>query len=235
MSNDLENGAERSAEAKKANWLHRRLAGFYAVRESARAHPVWGTVLALLTLVVGVMAAEAYDYGKRQLLGPDEFLAQIAESQTREFADLKKNLGQIQSAIDRDDRAAFNNLKNAIRSIEQSNVELIQQLMLAKRENDTMRSLAEQRTGVTGGYDFILTESGGIRLDRTTTFGIQYVGESYVTANLSAIGAADAKQVDLKSGQSLGYQGADQRQCKVSLLSIRRADIGTASFAVNCR
>lgn len=141
----------------------------------------------------------------------------------------------FQSAINSGDRAAFASVKSAIRSIERSNAELIQQLVLAKQESDTLRSLAEQRTGIAGGYDFILTENGGIRLDRATTFGIGYVTRDYVRANLSSVGGPDAKSVELNSGQSLAFQGADQRQCKVSLLSIHQADIGTASFAVNCR
>jgi hypothetical protein len=53
------------AAEKKPSWLTRRLAGFYRSRETIKAHPLWGTLFALLAVVVGVAAHETYDFVRR--------------------------------------------------------------------------------------------------------------------------------------------------------------------------
>jgi len=79
-------------------------------------------------------ASEGYGYVKGKVVGPDQFLVQIAESQKLEFAELKKNLGQIRSSLTDGDREAFSSVQSAVSSLERTNSDLIQQLVMAKRE-----------------------------------------------------------------------------------------------------
>lgn len=134
-SSIAEAGVARGAQVeRKPSWLTRKLEGFYTTRDSIKKHPVWGTLLAGLVLVLTLAASEGYGYVKGKVVGPDQFLVQIAESQKLEFAELKKNLGQIRSSLTDGDREAFSSVQSAVSSLERTNSDLIQQLVMAKRE-----------------------------------------------------------------------------------------------------
>ena len=185
-------------------------------------------------MVLTLAASEGYGYVKGKVVGPDEFLVQIAESQKLEFAELKKNLGQIRSSLTDGDREAFSSVQSAVSSLERTNSDLIQQLVMAKRENDTLSKVSEQKAGIAGGYDFILTENSGIRLDATTVLGVRSVSSSYVYVSLTSGTLTEPANSALQSGQSLPYTSAGGQACKLSVLSVRGGDIGTASFAIGC-
>lgn len=220
---------------QKPSWLTRKFEGFYSTRDSIKKHPVWGTMLAGLVLVLTLAASEGYGYVKDKVVGPDEFLVQIAASQKQEFAELRKNLSQIKSSLSDGDREAFSNVQSAVSALESTNSDLIQQLVMAKKENDTLSKVSGQKAGIAGGYDFILTEKSGIRLDATTVLGLREVDNYWgVSVSLTSATEAEPKNERLKSGQSLAYQSASGQACKVSLLSFKDAEIGTASFAVGC-
>lgn len=226
--------ATSAQEDKKLGWLGRKMEGFYDTRDSIKKHPVWGTMLAGLVLVLTLAASEGYGYVKGKVVGPDEFLVQIAESQKKEFADLKENLSQIRGSLGDSDREAFSSVQSAVSSLERTNADLIEQLVMAKKENDTLSKVSAQKAGITGGYDFILTENSGIRLDATTMLGVSRVSSDYVYLSLTSATQAEPVDSALQSGQSLAYTSASGQACKVTVLSFRGGDTGSASFAIGC-
>lgn len=215
-------------------WIYHSLSGFYASRDSLRKHPVWGTLLAALILVIGVAGSEAYQYVRGKLVGPDEFLVQISDAQTRQFEELKANLQAIRGSLGDDGRDAFREVQDAVQVLERNNDGLIRQLALAKQENETLRKVAQERAGVSGGYDVILAENHGLRLDASTVLGVTDVrtGGSYV--NLTSQDEEQARYAYLRSGESMSYRAADGRSCKLSLLSVSPGTVGTASFVLGC-
>lgn len=218
----------------KPGLSRRMLLRFYDYRQSHKEHPFLALALAALVLLVGFVANDAYTSAKGLIWKDTGQLADLAKQQKQEFAALKTQLSQIGSSIGEDDRAAFRSVRNAVESIENTNAGLIQQLVLAKHENETLRKVSQQTAGVSGGYDFILTEGSGVRLDATTVLGVRYVQSRDVSVSLTSAAAAEPVNESLASGQSLAYRSASGQACKVSLLSINDADIGTASFAVGC-
>lgn len=225
-------GGKQSQE--KQGWLTRQLGDLRSWKKSMEAHPLKGAILAVVLFALGVVGSVIIDRIKSKVLGPDEFLVQIADSQKQEFAALRKNLDHLSSSIDSGDRQAFDSVRNAVKTLEGSNNQLMQQLVLAKRENDTLRKTVEQKTGVSGGYDFILAEDNGIRLDNTTILGVQGINSGYVRVSLTSSDADKPANQSLQSGQSLTYRSATGKSCKVSVLSINNGNPGTASFAVGC-
>lgn len=216
---------------KRQGWLTRKLAGFYRTRDTIKAHPFWGTLFAFLAVILGAMVHEGYDYAKERIFGPDYYLVQMRNEQKQGFAQLQENLNKLGGSLDSQDREALASVKDSVRGLAANNAKLLDQLVIAKRENDNLRKIAAQRGGVAGGYDFILAADSGVRIDPTTVFGLQWVGNGAVNVNLSSKGMD--KQTELSSGQSIAYTNARGRACKVSVLDIDSAAT-SASFAVDC-
>lgn len=209
--------------------------GFYSTRDAWKRDPVWGTVIAVSVAAVALAASEGYQHIKAKIQGPDEYLVQMAESQKQEFAALKDSLGQIRSSLGSGDRAAYQQITGAVESLQKTGADLVQQLALAKRENETLRRIAEQKAGISGGYDLILSENSGVRLDAATVLGVDRITSGgYVNVNLSSNAETEPRSSNLQSGESIAYQAADGRACRVSLLASDDSGNGTASFAVAC-
>ena len=87
-----------------------------------------------------VNIADAYSAARDWAMDKPAYLQELTESQKQEFADLRASLRSIGGAIESGDRAAFNQVKGAIDAIEKTNAGLIQQLVVAKQENETLRN-----------------------------------------------------------------------------------------------
>ena len=98
----------------------------------------------------------------------------------------------------------------------------------------TLRNVAQRTAGVSGGYDFILAEGNGVRIDDSTVLGVSSVHNGYAIVNLTSASSDRAVKESLRNGESVAYVSAKGQACKLSLLSINNADVGTASFAVGC-
>lgn len=120
-------------------------------------------------------------------------------------------------------------VRTAAAEIRSANLGLMQQLALAKRENDRLSQVAGRQAGIQGGYDFMLSDNSGIAIDGGTVLGIDRLGTRSVTANLSSGG--DTTRTVLTSGQAINYRNPQGRACSVVLLSIHG---GAASFKTHC-
>lgn len=210
----------------------RSLGAFWSARDNAdKAHPLKRTVLAVIFLTLGVAGSEAYQWMREKLIGPDEYLEQMKRDQETAFARLEDGLRQIRGSVDSGARDAVREISGAVGEMRSINSSLISQLALAKQENDRLSKIAQQRTGVSGGYDFILSENTGLRIDPTTQIGVGSISGRGARVRLSAE-SADNAQTFLQTGEFLAYRGADGRSCKVTLLSV--TDNGSASFALSC-
>ena len=188
-----------------------------------------------LTLaVVGFLLGDAYSAARDWAMDKPDYLQELAKTQKQEFADLRDSLQKIGGTIDNGDRAAFNQVKGAIKSIEQTNASLIQQLVMAKQENETLRTVAGQQAGISGGYDFILSETRGIRIDPATVLGVETVHGGGVWVNLTSGTAEKPLRMHLDPGQFVPYSNARGGACKLSLLSYNNGDPGTATFSNHC-
>lgn len=216
---------------RQQSWLTRKLAGFYTSRDTIRKHPLWGTLFVIACTLGGVAASEAYNYVRGKIVGPDEFLVQMRNEQKQEFAQLRDNLGKLGGSLDSEGRQALNSVKGAVKSLESANSALMDQLVLAKRENESLRAIAQERTGLSGGYDFILSRNSGMRIDPSTVLGLRYISND--TVGLSLTSRDKQQSQGLRSGESLSYVNAAGKTCKVSVLRFDR-EANSASFAVGC-
>lgn len=189
------------------------------------------SLLAAALIGVGLwMLQDVYDTYKPWAPKTDEFLQDLKQDQQKEFGDLKQALAELGEG----NRGSQREVSRAVDAIEKSNTGLLQQLVLAKQENETLRRISEERTGISGGYDVILRENSGVRLDPATVLGVTDVGRGGVRVNLSSVDNDSGQNQYLSSGKSLAYRSADGRACKVSLLSLADGAVGTASFALHC-
>ena len=215
--------------------IRRFLRGFYSTRDAWKRDPLWGTVFFIAVGALALAINEGIQYAKDKVQGPDAYLVQIAEGQQREFATLKASLGQISSSLAGGDRAAVREATATLQSLQSTSEGLVQQLAMAKRENDKLREISEQRAGIAGGYDIILSENGGLRLDAANVLGVEAIqSNGAVRVNLTSSAQEQPMQRVLRSGESLAYQSASGTPCRVSLLSANGAGQGAASFAVVC-
>lgn len=222
--------APASAPAKPDGWLRGKLRSFHAQKDAVRQDPLWGTVFVIFVAVAAWGANELWDQWKESHRDPDKQLVEIQETQKKEFAELNKSLKALTSAVPSANRDDLKQIRDAIGGIETQNKALVDMLALAREENDRMRQLAEAKTGVRGGYDLLLTENAGVQLDAVNQLGVSDVRTTSVIANLT--GRSGTQRKNLRSGESIAYEGGDGQPCRATVLSIRERS--AASFAISC-
>ncbi|MCX7556020.1 hypothetical protein OS187_04155 [Xanthomonadaceae bacterium JHOS43] len=225
------NASTANTPARQGGLIYRMFAGARQLIRAFRDHPVWGIAFGLCVFVLAYAGNWGLDKVRDRLFGPDEFLAQIAEDQKKEFAELKDSLGKLGQSLESGDQKTFRAVESAVKAVETNNQNLIRQLVLAKEENDTLRRVTEKVAGVSGGYDFILSEKQGMRIDETTAIGINYRGRDYIVVGLST--KEGSKNHDLRPGQSIGYTSAGQVSCRIALLSLRGEPGSTSATFTN--
>jgi len=188
----------------------------------------------LALAVAGFLLGDAYNAARDWAMDKPDYLEELSKSQKAEFASLRESLQGLGSTIESGDRKALAQVKSAVDSIEQTNKGLIQQLVLAKQENETLRKVAGQQAGISGGYDFILPEARGIRIDPATVLGVESVGHNGVRVNLTSQQAEKPLRQYLSTGQFVAYTNAQGSACKLSLLSFSDGRPGSAAFSNHC-
>lgn len=182
--------------------------------------------------LAGFLLNESLSWARDRMMDKPDYLQELAKTQERQFEDVKASLRQISGSIDAGDRAAYDQVRDAVASMEKTNASLIQQLVLAKQENETLRKVGSEKTGIAGGYDFLLAQGNGLRLEDGIAFGLVKVGGGGARVNLSS--PTESTNRFLRSGQAVTYISRTGGSCRVALLSINDARIGTASFARSC-
>lgn len=212
--------------------MRRFLGWFWGQRDSAeKGEPVKRTAMALVLLALGVLGSEAYQWTRGQMTGPDEYLVKLQESQDRAFEELKGSLNSLGGSLDGSQREALSQVRGAVEEIKAANTGLVQQLALARQENDRLSRVALQQAGVAGGYDFILTEHTSMPVDEASVVGVTRISANGAQVNVSS--REGAGRDFLSSGESLVYRNATGKDCKVTLLSIG-GNGRSASFANSC-
>src|SRR3546814_19718964 len=82
---------------------------------------------------------------------PDQFLVQMKDEQTQNFDALKASLSELRGSLDSNGNAALKQVASAAEALQNTNVRLVEEFALAKRENDTMRQAVRTATGMEGG------------------------------------------------------------------------------------
>lgn len=232
-SNKGEASAAATGSAKEGP-VTRQVRGIQSWVGSIKAHPIKGVLLAIVLFAVGIFAGEVAEQTVDAFQGPDEYLVQIKDEQKKQFEALQANLGELKSSLSGAGSEAFADVRDAVDAITDTNSKLIQQLALAKRENQTLAKVAKQKAGISGGYDFILTENSGLRIDPQTTVGLDGVRSGIVWINLTSADRERTETYDLSAGEAVSYASAAGEACRLTLLTSNDARIGTASFAKHC-
>jgi hypothetical protein len=181
--------------------------------------------------VLGFAVNEGLGWARDRALDREDQMGKIAAQQKEEFAALKNSLGKLERNLAASDRQAFSQVRSSLANLQDQNRDLLRMVTLARAENERNRQLAQANTGLNGGYDFILTEGGGLQLDDANALGVTIVQASRVVVNLT--GVEKDERVELKPGQSVRYRAADGQDCRVSLLSVSARAQG-ASFSRLC-
>ena len=184
--------------------------------------------------VAGFALNEGLSWARDMAMDKPDYLKQLSEQQTVQFEQIRNSLGELSSSLRSGDREAYEQIRGAVAAIEHTNASLIEQLALAKQENETLRKVGA-RAGVSGGYDFILAEDSGIRIDPGTIFGLSSVSGTGTVVHITSSDAGQARRQFLRPGQSVAFRNDQGADCKISLLSFKRGKIGTGSYAVGCK
>ena len=115
--------------------------------------------------------------------------------------------------------------------IRETNAGLLNQLVMARDEYGRLSQASGAQGGVSGGYDFILSEHTGMRVDETTVVGVGNIDRSGATVTVTA-NDANGRGRFLSSGEAVAFRNAAGEACRVVLLSVT-AD-AAASFDVAC-
>lgn len=237
MSQHGDTGETPSAApaTQKQGWITRQLGGFYAWRDALKNHPLKATGLGIAIFVLGVLGHEAIDRVMDKFRDPDQFLVQMKDEQKQNFDALKASLSELRGSLDSNGNAALKQVASAAEALQNTNVRLVEEFALAKRENDTLRQAVRNATGMEGGSDFIVGESGSWQIDPETSLGLAGVNASYVSINLTSRDADTSVRKNLNAGEAIAYTSASGEACKIALHTINNARPGSASFSRICR
>jgi hypothetical protein len=202
--------------------------------EGKRNKFIYAVLFALVAGLVGLMAGDLYDKYKPWKETDDEFVQKIAQAQKQEFDNLRASLGDIRSSLPAEGRDAFKTMERALANVERDSAGLVQQLDLAKREIELLRTVAQTRGGVGAGYDFTLAEHTSMDLAGGAIVGLTDVGSNGAYINLTAGGTTIVPRQFVRAGESFKYAGAGGRECWVALRSHQDGRPGVASFNTGC-
>jgi len=232
MSGNPDLREDVAAATPKQGMFRRALGWYWGQRDSAeKGEPVKRTLVAVVLLVLGVAASEAYGSLRDRFRDPDAYLVKMKQDQDAAFRQLQDSLGALAGSVDGEGREALAAVKSAVDEMKSTNVGLIAQLELAKQENQRLSQVAGRQAGVSGGYDLILSPSTGMALDESSVLGLDRISNGGAWVNLSSRDS-DGQHKYLDSGESVAYRNALGQSCKVSLLSL--SGNKSASFKTSC-
>src|SRR3546814_292357 len=140
----------------------------------------------LAIFVLGVLGNEAIGRVMDKFRDPDQFLVQMKDEQKQNFEALKTSLSELRGSLDSNGNAALQQVASAAEALQNTNVRLVEEFALAKRENDPLRQAVRNATGMEGGSDFIVAEAGSWKIDPETSIGLAGVASNYVRVNLTS-------------------------------------------------
>src|SRR3546814_11730501 len=114
---------------------------------------------------------------------PDQFLVQMKDEQKQNFEALKTSLSELRGSLDSNGNAALQQAASAAEALQNTNVRLVEEFALDKRENDTLRQAVSNATGMEGGWHFIVGEDGSWQLDQETS--IRLVDRASICARVN--------------------------------------------------
>ena len=216
MQQDANDVGAAPHASRRPNFFVRCLHWYWGKRdEGERGNPVSRSIIAVALVVVGVLGAEAYQYGRGLLVPVDPALEDIKQQQTESFDRLQKSLDNLTASVDGGNRDAVSQVKGAVDDIRRLNNGLMARLSLANAENARMA----QVVGVPGGLDLILTSNAGMPLDDQSEVGVQRISSNGATVSVVSKEGQSGGRF-LRSGESIAYIGGDGRSCRVTLRSV---------------
>lgn len=187
----------------------------------------------LLAGVAGFVLNEGLAWIKKKQFDDEDPVAQLAKQQKTEFDALHAGLRDLRRAVPSANRAELQRVERSIDNVQAQNRDLLRMFAMAREENDRSQELLRQSGNAGGGYDFILSENGGLRLDGHNVFGVSAISRNSVSVRLSQVGMEKEQARFLQSGESLRYTSERGQDCRISLLSIS-ASADAASFGKVC-
>lgn len=229
---ESKNESVNVAEVRPKRGMFRRLLGWYWAQHDGKSggEPFKRTFAAFILLAIGVAGSEAYAYLRDTVRDPDAYLVQMKEDQDAAFKRLQDSLQTLKGSLDGEGRQALADVRGVVGEMKAVNTGLLAQLDLAKQENRRLSEVAGRQAGVSGGYDFILSENTGLALDAASVVGVNRITYG-ANVRVSAAGTTDRSEF-MQSGESVAYKNAEGRDCKVILLSV--VEDRSASFKNSC-
>ena len=227
-----QNTSESDGKVRQKKGMFRRLLGWYWAQHDGKSggEPVKRTLAAFILLAIGVAGSEAYGYVRDTFRDPDAYLVQMKQDQDTAFKQLQDSLQTLSSSLDGEGRQALKDVRGAVGEMKAANTGLLAQLDLAKEENIRLSQVAGRQAGVSGGYDFILSEHTGLALDAASVIGVNSISYG-ANVRVSAAGVTDQSEF-MEAGESIAYKNAQGRECRVILLSV--VEDRSASFKNSC-
>lgn len=184
--------------------------------------------------LANAVAGDLYDRYMPWKESDDVFIERIAAAQKQEFENLRVSLVDIRSSLPAEGRDAFESMERSVAKVERDSAGLVQQLDLAKREIEALRTVSVNRGGVGGGYDFTLSEHSSMDLAAGAIIGLTDVGSRGAYVNLTSGGTTIIARQFVRAGESFKFAGTGGRECWVALRSHQDGRPGVASFNTGC-
>lgn len=192
----------------------------------------------LISAIAGTFISTGVETFMKSFFPSMDDTTQIIENQNKQFNDVKENLAKLQGALSGKDRETFNSLKDSYQSAFKASEVLATSYQILKDENDSLRKVLKKEKGIDGGFDILLPEKQGYKLDSAVTFGNKYYGNAQGSFTLTSKNPEENLiEKNIKVGQGMLFTNENGKKCSLNFLGAKKIEGGSTAvgkFAVQC-
>lgn len=189
-------------------------------------------------ILINITSNKVDDYFKE----PDQRIIELKNNQDDGFSKIEGLIKKLETSASSENMKIIKEIKSTIIPLQASGDNSIERLKLAIEENKKLSNMLQDKKGILGGYDILLSENSAVRLDEGSVFGVKGIYQDafnniFLNASVSGKQSDKTENVKFRSGDSINYKNTQNRDCKVMIGDIRPGDKwgkGTMTASVYC-
>jgi hypothetical protein len=181
----------------------------------------------VVSAVVGTLISSGVEAAIKKIDPSLDDTLQIIENQNKQFDEVKNNLSKLQSSLSGGNSEIFAELKDSYQEAFKSSQLIAANYEAVKAENSVLRKVLKKEKGLDGGYDILVREGDGYRIDSAASVGVNAV---YTGANRAILSLTSRKQEEniskqvVNVGERLNYTNEKGKQCSVVNVGVMRIE-----------
>ena len=181
----------------------------------------------IVSAVAGTLISSGVDAAIKKINPSLDDTLQIIENQNKQFDEVRNNLSKLQSSLSGSSSEIFAELKDSYQEAFKTSQLITANYEAVKAENSTLRKLLKKEKGLEGGYDILVSEGDGFRIDTAVSFGVNNVNQPLSYAELSLTSKKQEENISdarIHVGERINYTNEKGKQCSLVNVGVMRID-----------